>query len=212
MNSSFPTGKIQKKSGTFSSVPTFRIAIKAGSSRSLRSQTQRTHQMNLTFNCGQFSVSAFEMKGQSICVALFILLFVGCQSNSYAPAPPVTEQMVAASVRKKTDPNLAMLGEGRTLFVHRCIECHTLPPLWHYRTDEWQGIVSSMSHRASLKPPECEAIMAYIRAVRCTHLKSSATTTSVTKSSNQSMKPTAPCRNKFSVFATTPCRGLSLSR
>ena len=30
--------------------------------------------------------------------------------------------------------------------------------------------------------------------------------------SNQSMKPTAPSRNNFSVFATTPCRGLSLSR
>ena len=29
---------------------------------------------------------------------------------------------------------------------------------------------------------------------------------------NQSMKPTAPLRNEFSVFATTPCRGLSLSR
>jgi hypothetical protein len=32
------------------------------------------------------------------------------------------------------------------------------------------------------------------------------------ESSNQPMKPTAPFRNKFSVFATTPCRGLSLSR
>ena len=31
-------------------------------------------------------------------------------------------------------------------------------------------------------------------------------------SSNQSMKPTAPFRNKFSVFATTPYRCLSLSR
>jgi hypothetical protein len=30
--------------------------------------------------------------------------------------------------------------------------------------------------------------------------------------SNQSMKPTAPFGNKSSVFATTPCRGLSLSR
>ena len=30
--------------------------------------------------------------------------------------------------------------------------------------------------------------------------------------SNQSMKPTAPFRNEFSVFATTPCRGLSPSR
>jgi hypothetical protein len=29
---------------------------------------------------------------------------------------------------------------------------------------------------------------------------------------NQPMKPTAPLRDNFSVFATTPCRGLSLSR
>jgi hypothetical protein len=33
-----------------------------------------------------------------------------------------------------------------------------------------------------------------------------------TNTPNQSMKPTAPYRNAFSVFATTPCRGLSLSR
>ena len=32
------------------------------------------------------------------------------------------------------------------------------------------------------------------------------------RTSNHSMKPTAPLRNAFSVFATTPCRGLSLSR
>ena len=32
------------------------------------------------------------------------------------------------------------------------------------------------------------------------------------KASNQSMKPTAPLRRKLSVFATTPCRGLSNSR
>jgi hypothetical protein len=31
-------------------------------------------------------------------------------------------------------------------------------------------------------------------------------------SSNQPMKPTAPLLENFSVFATTPCRGLSLSR
>src|SRR4026207_2207200 len=29
---------------------------------------------------------------------------------------------------------------------------------------------------------------------------------------NQSMKPTAPLRYNFSVFATTPCRGLFLAR
>jgi hypothetical protein len=30
--------------------------------------------------------------------------------------------------------------------------------------------------------------------------------------SNQTMKPTAPLPDNFSLFATTPCRGLSLSR
>ena len=111
-------------------------------------------------------VSAFEMKQQSVFVALFIWLFAGCQLSSYAPAPPVTPQMVGASVSKKSPINIAMLAEGRRLFVHRCIECHTLPPIWHYETDEWPGIVGSMSHRASLKPAEREAIIAYISAVR----------------------------------------------
>ena len=34
----------------------------------------------------------------------------------------------------------------------------------------------------------------------------------ISRPSNQSIKPTTPLRNAFSVFATTPCRGLSLSR
>jgi mono/diheme cytochrome c family protein len=106
------------------------------------------------------------MKEQSVCVALFIWLFWGCQSDSYTPPPPVTSQMLAASIRKQSHANVAVLREGRTLFVRRCIECHTLPAVRHYRTDEWPGIVSSMSHRASLKPAEREAIVAYILAVR----------------------------------------------
>jgi hypothetical protein len=32
------------------------------------------------------------------------------------------------------------------------------------------------------------------------------------KASNQSMKPTGPFQSNLSVFTTTPCRGLSLSR
>jgi hypothetical protein len=101
------------------------------------------------------------MKKVSIFVVLACLL-PSCVLTNYVP--PVTSQM--ATARKGQHVDLAMLREGRTLLVHRCIECHTLPVLWHYRTDDWPDIVNSMSHRASLKPAEREAIMAYILAVR----------------------------------------------
>jgi hypothetical protein len=52
------------------------------------------------------------------------------------------------------------------LFVHRCIECHTLPPIWKYSREDWPKIVNDMSRRASLKPAERDAVIAYILAAR----------------------------------------------
>jgi hypothetical protein len=94
----------------------------------------------------------------------FVFLF-GCESTNYVP--PVTPQMATASLRRQ-DVDLLKLREGRTLFVHRCIECHTLPAIWRYSAQDWPGIVNSMSHRASLKPAERDAIIAYILAARAT--------------------------------------------
>jgi len=95
---------------------------------------------------------------------LFVLACVlaSCQLTNYVP--PVTSQM--ATARKGQSVNLAMLHEGRTLFAHRCIECHTLPVVWRYSSKDWPDIVDSMSQRASLKPAERKAIIAYIIAVR----------------------------------------------
>lgn len=73
--------------------------------------------------------------------------------------------MATASLRRQ-DVDLAKLRQGRTLFVHRCIECHTLPAIWRYSPQDWPGIVNSMSHRASLKPAERDAIIVYILAAR----------------------------------------------
>ena len=89
---------------------------------------------------------------------------LACESVNYVP--PVTQQMAAAKKGRRVD--VVTLREGRTLLVHRCIECHTLPPLWHYRIEDWPEIVDSMSHRASLKPAERDAIVAYIIALRAT--------------------------------------------
>jgi mono/diheme cytochrome c family protein len=86
----------------------------------------------------------------------------GCQS-SVSPAP-FTAELVRAGVRAHIDERT--LREGRTLFVSRCIECHTLPVVSRYPAVAWPWLVDDMSARASLKPPEREAVLAYILAVR----------------------------------------------
>ena len=85
---------------------------------------------------------------------LVALVFASCETGNYAP-----------SVRS-TSKNTAQLERGRKLFVNRCIECHTLPPIWKYSSEDWPGIVNDMSHRASLKPADREAVVAYILAAR----------------------------------------------
>jgi mono/diheme cytochrome c family protein len=100
---------------------------------------------------------------KSLSVLLIVLAcLMACESVNYVP--PVTSQMTAATKGPRVDA--ATLREGRTLLVHRCIECHTLPPLWHYPVEDWPDIINSMAHRASLKPAERHAIVAYILAVR----------------------------------------------
>jgi hypothetical protein len=97
-----------------------------------------------------------------LCLLVVVACLVACQSLNYVP--PATPQMAAAI--KGRPVNVALLQKGRTLLVHRCIECHTLPPLWHYKTEDWPEILNSMAHRASLNPADRDAIVAYILAVR----------------------------------------------
>ena len=86
---------------------------------------------------------------------LVCLLFAACETANYAPV---------VTARRQTET--AKLAQGRQLFVHRCIECHSLPAIWKYSHDDWRKIVNDMSHRASLKPEEREAVIAYILAAR----------------------------------------------
>src|SRR5438876_10009906 len=98
-------------------------------------------------------------------LSVVVACLSACQLTDYVP--PVDPQMAAATRGRHVDvANVATLREGRRLLVHRCIECHTLPPVWHYALEDWPNIVNSMSHRASLKPVERDAIVAYILALR----------------------------------------------
>ena len=87
---------------------------------------------------------------------------LACESVNYVPL--ITQQADAAKKGRYVD--VATLSKGRALLVHRCIGCHTLPPLWHYRVEDWPEIVDSMSHRANLNAVERDAVVAYIVALR----------------------------------------------
>jgi mono/diheme cytochrome c family protein len=86
-----------------------------------------------------------------------------CQTISLAPPPRVTPELARAGGRQQVD--LATLREGRSLFVSRCIECHTLPMASRFRESDWPCIVHEMGGRAKLKPAERDAVLAYILAV-----------------------------------------------
>jgi mono/diheme cytochrome c family protein len=92
-----------------------------------------------------------------------VCLLVGCESTSYMP-PMVTSNMAKVGLTQHVD--LATLREGRTLFVSRCIECHTLPAVSAHAATEWPGLIDEMARRTNLKPAERDAVLAYILAAR----------------------------------------------
>lgn len=96
-------------------------------------------------------------------VTVCALHLAGCGATSTVP-PPVTSEM--AKIHAPGSKGVATLHQGRTLFVSRCIECHTLPAYWHYSNEEWPRLIDTMAHRSHLKSAERDAILAYIRAAR----------------------------------------------
>jgi cytochrome c5 len=89
-------------------------------------------------------------------------LVASCASTNYAP--PVTSQMAKAGAKQHVD--LATLRAGRTLFVSRCIECHTLPLIATHAASDWPKLIDEMAGRANLKPGERKAVLAYILTAR----------------------------------------------
>ena len=82
-----------------------------------------------------------------------------CGTTSFTP-PPVTPELARAGAHQHVD--LAALREGRTLFVSRCIECHTLPAVSQHSATEWPRLIDEMAGRANLKSTERDAVLAYI--------------------------------------------------
>jgi len=101
---------------------------------------------------------------QTLATAIALCFLFSCETANYAP--PVGPAMIKSTSRTNRNVDVVVLDRGRQLFVHRCIECHTLPPMWKYSKEDWPQIVDDMSHRASLKPEDREAVIAYILTAR----------------------------------------------
>jgi len=104
-----------------------------------------------------------RFKNRRSLFAALVCLLAGCESTGNQP-PPVTAEFAKVGARQHVD--LATLREGRTLFVSRCIECHTLPAVGKHTAAEWPALIDEMAGRANLKPEQRVAVLAYILAAR----------------------------------------------
>jgi mono/diheme cytochrome c family protein len=96
---------------------------------------------------------------------LLMLTLPGCALNQFTP-PPVSLALVANARRDRADSQT--LSHGRSLFVSRCLECHTLPAVAKHSPDNWPHLVSRMADRANLNASEQGAVTAYLRAASVT--------------------------------------------
>jgi cytochrome c1 len=99
-------------------------------------------------------------------VSAIVSLFIVSCAN-FAPPPAITPALIANARPDHVDAE--QLQNGHRLFVSRCLECHTLPPVTKYSRDEWPYLVSRMSNRANLSASDQSAIIAYLRAASITH-------------------------------------------
>jgi len=98
-------------------------------------------------------------------VSTIIIFIVSCAN--LAPPPEVSPALISNARPDHVDAE--QLQNGHRLFVSRCLECHTLPPVTKYSRDEWPYLVSRMSNRANLSGSDQSAIIAYLRAASLTH-------------------------------------------
>jgi hypothetical protein len=94
-------------------------------------------------------------------VAVVIILFIVSCAN-FAPPPAVSPALISNARSDHVDAG--QLQNGRRLFVSRCLECHTLPPVTRYTREQWPHLVSRMAARANLSAADQKAITFYLRA------------------------------------------------
>jgi mono/diheme cytochrome c family protein len=95
--------------------------------------------------------------------AFTLAIFVSaCATADFAPPPSVSPSLVTTA--RADGASAQKLVSGRAIFVSRCLECHTLPPVARYSPDQWPHLVARMADRADLTPDEQGSLTMYLRA------------------------------------------------
>jgi len=100
---------------------------------------------------------------ESIPLAVFVLSVFGCETTP-AVAPPITPSFLQAGTRQNADGRT--LGEGRRLYLNRCIVCHALPRVAKYDPQRLTVIVAKMAGRANLNEEQHTAVLKYLLTAR----------------------------------------------
>ena len=114
----------------------------------------------------KLSIFSQEQGAAASLFAALLCLLTSCESTGNQPPPVIAEFAKIDARPASLRTSLAMLREGRTLFVSRCIECHTLPAVGKHTAAEWPALIDGMAGRANLKPEQRGAVLAYILAAR----------------------------------------------
>lgn len=125
------------------------------------------------------------------------LLFVLCNAVFATQAPHLSELQ---AIRIADKAARSVLHRDLSEFTRRAVYYDVHDAKWSVFYKSIKAPPSELCVRVSDSTRETEVIF----GDKLIHLD--------INTSNQPMKPTAPLRENFSVLATTPCRGLSLSR
>lgn len=68
--------------------------------------------------------------------------------------------------------NIALLEQGRDIYINRCTKCHNAVRITRYPMKQWQDkILPEMILESRLSPAQSKAVTAYVRAVLLSNQK-----------------------------------------
>lgn len=93
-------------------------------------------------------------------LAAFLVAACAIQSNQNQVKAPIP----SAAMAQRSGVKLEKLGEGYSLYIVHCAQCHELQMPKDMKNEEWHTILPGMAWNAGLKPDQEKTLLAYLLA------------------------------------------------